>query len=389
MTYVQYIPSFIKLRTMVSIGPKRGKGRLSQFSCYIVIAVALVLIFHSDLKRLFSLHTEPSLDLENILLEKNTNDEATKSIAKLTKQLQDVRDELQAVRKGAENPNKEDSAANFPVKSSIYKKGFNPVFVYSNAATAAAEMPVKPGFSQVKQDVIIAALITASKEKTPSNEGGDYHPFFVDLAANHFMTLSNTLALEHKGWKGLCIEGNHLYWYDLARHRTCTIVGAFVGGKESEDGKQMKVVNGKGNFGPNGGIVGAGMDNTEKTKRGTDDRDIVSIVTIFKETKVPKIIDYFSLDVEGAESLVMEDFPWDEYTFRFLTIERPKPELAATLQGQGYNLLATIGRFGEEVWMHNKVSGISFDEASDVIIANGPMRTNLARDHRKEQTAVV
>ena len=323
----------------------------------------------------------------------NNADKTTPTIAELTKRLHDVQDQLQAVRKGAGNINYRDSTEKFPVKSSIYEKGFNPVYVYSNTATAAAEVPPKPSYSQVKQDRIIEALIAASKENTSKQEpkeGGEQHyPFFVDLAANHFMDLSNTLALEKKGWKGLCIEGNHLYWYDLARYRTCTVVGAFVGGKENEDGKQVKVVNGKGHFGPMGGIVGEGMDNSKHTAKATDDRDLVSIITIFKETKVPKIIDYFSLDVEGAESLVMQDFPWDEYKFRFLTIERPKDDLSATLQGQGYKVIAGIGGFGEEVWMHEKAAGISFDEASDVIKANGPMRTYLVRDKKKEMTSTV
>jgi len=79
------------------------------------------------------------------------------------------------------------------------------------------------------------------------------------------------------------------------------------------------------------------MDNANyKGEQVPVDREIVSIITIFKETKTPKLIDYFSLDVEGAESLVMKDFPWDEYKFRVLTIERSRGDLVAALHGQGY-----------------------------------------------------
>jgi len=54
------------------------------------------------------------------------------------------------------------------------------------------------------------------------------------------------------------------------------------------------------------GIVGPNFDN----KGGTNaKRNLVSIATVFRETKVPNIIDYFSLDVEGAETFVMEKFP--------------------------------------------------------------------------------
>ena len=112
-------------------------------------------------------------------------------------------------------------------------------------------------------------------------------------------------------------------------------------------------------------------------------------MTIFKETKIPKTLDYFSLDVEGAESLVMEDFPWDEYTFRYLTIERPTDDLKATLQTQGYVALAVLGTFGEELWMNTKYAGLSFDEASDIVQSNTEtaflkQRAHLVRDEKKE-----
>jgi len=157
----------------------------------------------------------------------------------LTNQHQDVKDELDAVGNG-------DRSFDSSAKSSIYEKGFKPVFVYSNATTAAAEIPsegkdylrsdpLKPivSFSQIRQDRIIDALFHAIKDEKPKQL------FFVDLAANHFSILSITLALEQKGWNGLCIEGYQEYWYDLARHRKCTIVGAYVGGEESDDGQQV------------------------------------------------------------------------------------------------------------------------------------------------------
>jgi len=54
------------------------------------------------------------------------------------------------------------------------------------------------------------------------------------------------------------------------------------------------------------GIVGRNFDN----KRGADaKRNVVSISTVFRETMVPSIIDFFSLDVEGAETFIMQKFP--------------------------------------------------------------------------------
>ena len=71
--------------------------------------------------------------------------------------------------------------------------------------------------------------------------GGESHHYFLDLAANDAVHLSNTLHLEQNGWKGLCIEGNPMYWYSLSAFRNCTIVGAFVFVGGTEDGKQVGV----------------------------------------------------------------------------------------------------------------------------------------------------
>lgn len=81
-------------------------------------------------------------------------------------------------------------------------------------------------------------------------------------------------------------------------------------------------------------------------------RYTVPLAEIFERYAVPKVIDYFSLDVEGAESFVMSTFPFDKYTFRVLTIERPKPDLQKLLKSKGYVYLQSLSDWGEQVWHH-------------------------------------
>jgi hypothetical protein len=68
----------------------------------------------------------------------------------------------------------------------------------------------------VNQNRIVIALTEANDEKSTaksSTAAAAEHPkFFVDLAANHAVDLSNSLFLEQNGWKGICIEGNPQYW---------------------------------------------------------------------------------------------------------------------------------------------------------------------------------
>jgi len=162
------------------------------------------------------------------------------------------------------------------------------------------------------------------------------------------------------GWEGVCIEGNPEYWYRLGRYRKCQVIAAFVGGKE--DGRQVDIILN----GPGGGIVGNDMDNKPGSGM-TVQRDLVSLQTVFRETKTPKVIDYFSLDVEGAESLIMTDFPWQDYQCRFFTIERPKDDLKQMLAEHGYEYVQDLVRWGETLWIHKNLVKLSLDEIKDIV----------------------
>lgn len=73
-------------------------------------------------------------------------------------------------------------------------------------------------FSQAQQDLVVSKLLR-----------GKRNGYFVDLAANDVVKISNTYALErYFGWRGLAIEPNHLYWGGLA-YRNCDVVAAVVG----------------------------------------------------------------------------------------------------------------------------------------------------------------
>lgn len=131
-------------------------------------------------------------------------------------------------------------------------------------------------------------------------------------------------------------------------------MAAFVGGVEDKVPIQARLDNGV--F---GGIVGEAMDNTdEKSTGGTIvSRYTVSLLSIFQKFNVPNSIDYLSLDVEGAESLLMMDFPFDRYQFKFMTVECPKPELQTLLKANGY-------------LMFNNSTVLGLDEVKEIVFGN-------------------
>jgi FkbM family methyltransferase len=186
--------------------------------------------------------------------------------------------------------------------------------------------------SQVGQDETVMRILDNKREG-----------YFVDCAANDAVVHSNTLALETRlGWTGLCIEPNP-YYHGRFRDRRCTLVEAVAGGKDGEVVKFME------NWGL-GGIVG--FDNTEDT--GSVEVLAVSLETIFDKLNVPSVIDYFSLDIEGAELHVMENFPFHRYKFHVITVERPR-HLRTLLEQHDYVYVMDHGSFGDKLYVHKSI----------------------------------
>ena len=195
-------------------------------------------------------------------------------------------------------------------------------------------------FSQVRQDEIVSRLFH-------SKRGG----YFIDLAANDPVRISNTYALETSfNWNGLCLEPNPVYWSALS-HRKCDVVAAIIGDKTMEE---VSFIYPKGKP-PKGGILGNEFDNKDDKYNESHPRFTVSLVDVFQKFRVPKIIDYISLDVEGAEDLVMSSFPFDQYRFNVMTVERPSDKLSALLTANGYLLLKTLKKGIETIWTHESI----------------------------------
>ena len=99
-----------------------------------------------------------------------------------------------------------------PVKTLLQKMGTQTICDHGDADT--------PGVwhAQKGQDYRVAQIL-----------GGARKGFFVDLAANQPVTLSNTRTLERDfGWQGLCIDGNSGLVPELAMRRKCSVVQAIV-----------------------------------------------------------------------------------------------------------------------------------------------------------------
>ena len=128
-------------------------------------------------------------------------------------------------------------------------------------------------------------------------------------------------------------------------------MGAVVGQK------RMEQVHFKFSAEDHGGIVGEGFDNGPRHKRSSLPEYTVTLSEIFEKFQVPNIIDYLSLDVEGAESFILNGFPFNEYQIKVMTIERPKEDLRRVLEQNGYQQILRLSRWGETLWIHSDFAG--------------------------------
>ena len=201
--------------------------------------------------------------------------------------------------------------------------------------------------SQCGQDKIVSRLLK-----------GQRNGYFLDLAANDATYLSNTYLLEKDlGWRGLCVEPNPTYWPRLAQRKGCTVVAAVVG---DAIGEEVQFVMHENARAASGGIVdGDRFDNKQerpKTSAKPMKLFTTTLADILARFDVPTTIDYFSLDVEGAEYFIMKNFPFDRYTVKLFTIERPKQELIDLLYNHGYEYLAANNEYGmETLWAHESI----------------------------------
>jgi FkbM family methyltransferase len=189
--------------------------------------------------------------------------------------------------------------------------------------------------------------------------------YFLDLGAADGFSGNNTYILErYYGWRGLCIEPNPvLFDLMISKYgRRCTCIADLV----DDERKSVDYIM----TGFESGIVDQDTDNNSQMRGLQLDalrrRGLVktlrtkTLADVLEEQSAPSVIDYFSFDVEGAETRILRHFPFDRYKFLTLTIERPTPELNALLFRNGYCFVKNS--LYDSFYVHRSIP--NFDEIS-------------------------
>lgn len=221
-------------------------------------------------------------------------------------------------------------------------------------------------WSQYGQDRYIANLLP---------EGG----YFVEVGGYDGERFSNTLLLEKEyGWNGVLIEANP-YTFDILKSRnrkasafnncigkgslTFKISGSTTSALETMTETHRKRINSD--------IKTYGFDKTGDKRWKHSGETITTIckplISMISTTK----IDYFSLDVEGGEMLILNEIEWDELDIRVFSIEvdQNTEEIRQFMRNKGYIEKAKLS--GDIIFVKESFLDMKFPAVSDVVINIG------------------
>jgi hypothetical protein len=213
----------------------------------------------------------------------------------------------------------------------------NRCYLYGAKMLRDGIMKLKTQYSQCGQDRWVVNLFRGKRDG-----------FFVEAGAADGIQLSNTLLLEkHLGWKGILIEPTSAFEKLLKNRPNCILHNSCLGSE-----RKTVILHEICDCGWQAGnlFLSRAIDDNGIFKEKVDSnnstisyqKEAVPLQEILLKYNAPKVIDYFSLDVEGYEYEVLRNFPFKDYTFLCIGVERPPKELKKILKDNGYIWITQI-----------------------------------------------
>ena len=141
--------------------------------------------------------------------------------------------------------------------------------------------------------------------------------FFVEFGACDGLFVSNTFLLETEfHWAGILCEPARIWHKDLKANRTCHI-STFAVGSESEKKIQFTEyvspgLSRSGNRSPTG-------ENGRIKKRYFVES--ITLLDLLEKFNAPKEIDFISIDTEGSELEILQNFNFSKYRISSFAVE--------------------------------------------------------------------
>ena len=193
-------------------------------------------------------------------------------------------------------------------------------------------------FSQLNQDLLALIINNETQNK-----------YFVEFGAAGGKIGSNTYLLESEhSWSGIVAEPARSYKPELLETRKCEIdfrcvyshSGIFLDFLECQT-KMLSTISG---FEKSDTLA------ADRKVKSVYSVETVSLIDLLDQYKAPDTIGYISIDTEGSEFIILENFDFGRYTFNFMSIEHNSPDqdlkIENLLQPLGYvRILRNMSRF--------------------------------------------
>ncbi|MCF1481640.1 MULTISPECIES: FkbM family methyltransferase [Rhizobium/Agrobacterium group] len=149
---------------------------------------------------------------------------------------------------------------------------------------------------------------------------GKKNGYFLDFGALDGVLTSNTYYLEKElGWSGIVVEANPTSYPAVCRNRSAITINAALWGKSRE---LIEMVDAHG---LTSAVIHKDLDGSKDTRAEITTRifsvDTITPTELLRRHSTPRLIDYMSLDVEGAEIDVLNAFDFHQFNPALLTVE--------------------------------------------------------------------
>jgi FkbM family methyltransferase len=203
--------------------------------------------------------------------------------------------------------------------------------------------------------------------------GGLRRGFFLEIGAGDGLWISNTLMLERAyGWTGILVEPTSAFSKLALNRPAATCVNACLAAEERD--VTLFEISDLGQVGIDSRAEGNSLLSTVREDVEANAGDTINstwgqfkqartvrattLAKVLDQYKAPRVIDYFSLDVEGYEYEILRNFPFDRYSFRCLGVERPNQGLRRLLEDHGYEVRAELGE--DVMYINPRKMGLRF-----------------------------
>lgn len=170
--------------------------------------------------------------------------------------------------------------------------------------------------------------------------------FFVEFGATNGLELSNTYLLEKElGWSGILAEPAKVWHRDLEENRNVEISKVAVWSLSGETMKFLETSE------PELSTLTRFSGSDQHARKGTTyEVETLSLMDLLLSRNAPPYIDFISIDTEGSEFEILENFDFSKFSFGLLCIEHnytsSRESVSLLLQSNGYEcILEDVSRW--------------------------------------------